>query len=458
MGLLRKRLLKGDRKVAVWGTGYIGFSTMANFAANGVSCVGTDVIHSVVDAINAGRIPIPNLEYWLGFPVESLVRSGMMRATTNWKDLIKKDIAVHMIAIPTEKKDAPWDEALIDVVKKIATISEIKMDDAPLVVIESTLTPNRTDEVVIPLLEQKGLRVGEDIHVGVAPRRDWFISPEKSLKTLSRIVGGTSSRTTEMMIDVLGIVCDRLVPAPDHRHAEIVKSIENAYRHVEITLANQLSLAFPDMNMIEVLRLVGTKWNIGTYHPSFGTGGYCIPLSSKYVLSGSKRSDFLTILKATIETDQQMPILVAEHLVKRGAKRVGVLGLSYKSDLKVHTLSPTLGIVKRLKEKCVEVKVHDPYYSEQEIRQIVGVETFPFPDGLREFDVIVIVAAHRAYKAVVENTILENLTNCKLVIDNVEEAWGRVDLLSLGIEYHIAGDRGWLTSGEGSGRGVHEND
>ncbi len=446
MSLLRKKLLNGDRKVGVWGTGYIGFSTMANFAANGVACLGTDVIQSVVDTINQGRAPIPNLEYWLGFPVEPLVSSGMMRATTNWKDLINEDIAVHMIAVPTEKDDKPWDEALIDVTKKISTIADHNRKEGPLVIIESTLTPNRTNEVVIPLLKEKGLRVGEDIHLGVAPRRDWFISPEKNLKNLPRIAGGTTPTTTEMMIDVLGIVCDRLVPAPDHRHAEIVKSIENAYRHVEITLANQLSLAFPDINMTEVLKLVGTKWNVGVFHPSFGTGGYCIPLSSKYLLSGAKRSDALTILKATVETDEQMPRLVAEHLAKKGSKHVGILGLAYKSDLKVHTLSPTLKIVPHLRDKGVKVKVHDPYYSEQEIMRIVGAETFKFPDGLREFDAVVIVAAHRAYKIVSESMILKNLGNCKLIVDNVEEAWGRVDFSSLGIDYHIAGDKGWLSS------------
>jgi len=447
MGLLSKKLLSGERKIGVWGTGYIGFSTMANFAANGVACLGTDIVQAVVDAINAGRIPIPNMEYWLGFPVEALVRSGMIRATTNWKDLINEEVAVHMIAVPTEKGDQPWDDALIDVTKKIATIADTAVEEVPLVVIESTLTPNRTDEVVVPILEQRGLKVGEDIHVGVAPRRDWFISPEKNLKTLPRIVGGTTPKTTEMMIDVLGIVCDRLIPAPDHRHAEIVKSIENAYRHVEITLANQLSLAFPDIDMVEVLRLVGTKWNIGTFHPSFGTGGYCIPLSSRYLLSGSKQSDFLSILRAAIETDEQMPTLVAEYVAKRGARRVGVLGLAYKGDLKVHTLSPTLRIVPHLRQRGVEVKVHDPYYSEDEIKRIVGTGTFSFPQGLGEFDVVVIVAGHRAYKAVPEAMILENLGKCRLVVDNVEETWRRIDFSARGIEYHVAGDRGWLGGG-----------
>jgi nucleotide sugar dehydrogenase len=246
------------------------------------------------------------------------------------------------------------------------------------------------------------------------------------------------------MLDVLSMVCDRLLPAPDHRHAEMVKSIENAYRHVEITLANQLSLAYPNVDMTEVLRLVGTKWNIGTYHPSFGTGGYCIPLSSQYVLSGTEHPDLLSILKAAVETDQKLPRMVAESLAARGAKKVGVLGLSYKGELKVHILSPALAIVERLKEKGVEVKVHDPYYSEKEIREITSAKSFEFPAGLKEFDAVVVNAGHRAYAAIPESVLMENLRDCRLILDNVEETWKKYRFREYGIEYYVAGSAGWL--------------
>jgi len=447
---LKHALLSGQRLVGVWGTGYIGYSTLVNFAANGVKCLGTDTSPSIVQAVNEGKVPVANLEYWLGFDPKPLIDAGMIRATTDWKELLKDEIAVHLIAIPTEKGDKPWDGALKDVTEKIAKI-EAKRNSSLLMIIESTLTPEKTDELVIPILESAGLRVGRDIHVGVAPRRDWFISPEKNLKTLPRVVGGTTPETTKLMTDVLSIVCDHLVPAVDHRHAEMVKSIENAYRHVEITLANQLSLAYPNVDMTEVLKLVGTKWNIGTYHPSFGTGGYCIPLSSQYLLSGTGHPERLSILKAAVDTDSELPVMVADALASRDAKKVGVLGLSYKGDLKVHILSPTLKIVSRLKGKGIEVKVHDPYYSHNEIRQIVGTETFAFPEGMKEFDAIVVVAGHRAYMAVPESTILKNLVNCKLVLDNVEEAWKRIDFSAAGIEYHAAGDRGWLLIGGKSG-------
>jgi nucleotide sugar dehydrogenase len=337
----------------------------------------------------------------------------------------------------------PYDGVLIDVVEKLSSFNKKSIKSPSLIIIESTLTPNATEQTIIPAFDKKGMKVGKDILVGVAPRRDWFISPEKSLKNLPRVVGGTTPETTALMQEVLGIVCDTILLAKDHRHAELVKSIENAYRHVEITLANQLSLAYPDIDMREVLSLVGTKWNIGTYHPSFGTGGYCIPLSSQYVLSGTKNAEKLSILNSAIDTDRNLPFMVAEAVSENGARNVGILGLAYKGDLKVHTLSPTLRIVAYLKEKGIAVKVHDPYYTAGEIKQICDAETFRFPDDLGQFDTILIVADHRDYQAISRNRILSNLKKCKLILDNVN-IWNEFNLDEMGIEYHVAGTEHWL--------------
>ncbi len=440
---MKEKLLSGEKTIGVWGIGYIGYSSMAYFASQGVKCLGTDVDAGKVDQINNGILPIQNIEYWLGFDTRPLVTSGMMQATTDWQQLVSADIPVHLICIPTEKDDMPYDGILIDVIEKLSAFGKVNAKSPPLIIVESTLTPNTMERTIIPAFEKKGMKAGRDILVGVAPRRDWFISPEKSLKNLPRVVGGTTPETTALMEEVLSIVCDTILPAKDHRHAELVKSIENAYRHVEITLANQLSLAYPDIDMREVLTLVGTKWNIGTYHPSFGTGGYCIPLSSQYVLSGTDNPDRLSILNSAINTDQSLPVMVAESVIKKGGRKVGILGLAYKGDLKVHTLSPTLRIVSHLKQKDVEVKVHDPYYTAEEITQICGAETFRFPDELGQFDTILIVADHRDYQAIPYNKVLSNLKNCKLILDNVG-IWGGFDFARAGIEYHLAGTENWL--------------
>ena len=125
---------------------------------------------------------------------------------------------------------------------------------------------------------------------------------------------------------------------------------------MEITLANQLSIAYPKEDMREVLKMVGTKWNIGTFYPGFGTGGYCIPLSSQYVVKDLKDKKKLTLLRETIKTDNKINLLIAKSLIKRGFKKVGVLGLSYKGDLKVHILSPVIPFVKHLIKNKIKVK------------------------------------------------------------------------------------------------------
>lgn len=438
---LRDQLLSGNKAIGVWGLGFIGYSSMANFALAGVRCIGTDIDEHRVDCVNRGTVPVPNIEYWLGFDPKMLSVSGMMRATAEWSDLISRDIAVHLICIPTEKGDKPHLDILREVITKLARYKE--NGSTPLIIIESTLTPSTTDMLVIPALEKEGLQVGQDILVGVAPRRDWFVSAEKSLKTLPRVAGGTTVETTELLVDVLGIVCNTVLPAKDHRHAELIKGIENAYRHVEITLANQLSAAYPDIDMRDVLRLVGTKWNIGTYQPSFGTGGYCIPLSSQYILAGAEHPSELSILQAAVGTDRGLPAKVADAMIAEGARRVGILGLAYKGDLKVHTLSPTLRIVEQLKQHIDTVKVNDPYYSAEEIERICRVETFDFPDGLSEFDTVLIVADHRLYTAMNRSKILDNLTGCKRILDNTG-IWQDIDFAGHGIHYRLAGRANWL--------------
>lgn len=438
---LREQLLNGNKAIGVWGLGFIGYSSMANFALAGVRCIGTDIDEHRVDCVNRGTVPVPNIEYWLGFDPKMLSMSRMMRATTEWADLISRDIAVHLICIPTEKGDKPHLDILQEVITKLARYKE--NGSTPLIIIESTLTPNTTDTLVVPALEKEGLQVGQDVLVGVAPRRDWFVSAEKNLKTLPRVAGGTTVETTELLIDVLGIVCNTVLPAKDHRHAELVKGIENAYRHVEITLANQLSAAYPDIDMRDVLRLVGTKWNLNTYQPSFGTGGYCIPLSSQYILAGAENPAELSILQAAVGTDRGLPAKVADAMITEGARRVGILGLAYKGDLKVHTLSPTLRIVERLKQHVDVVKVNDPYYSAEEIERICGVETFDFPNGLSEFDTVLVVADHRLYTSVNRSKILDNLTSCRRVLDNTG-IWQDIGFAGYGICYRLAGRANWI--------------
>lgn len=440
---VERRLHAGEYKIGVWGTGFIGFSTMAYFANEGVACVGYDIDAEVVKKINAGRIPIDNLQYWLGFETEQLVEDGLMRGTTDHEELIATDTPVHFVSIPTEKDGSPWVEPLRDVVEKLAGFTDVEQDVPTLVIIESTLTPGMTDDIVVPTIEDTDLRLGSDIVIGVAPRRDWFISPDKTLPTLPRVYGGQDDAVGDYMEQILGIVCENLIRAKDYQHAELVKSIENAYRHVGISLANQLSRAYPDIDMREVLKLVGTKWNIPTYFPSIGTGGYCIPLSSQYVLSGTDNPDQLSILNETIQVDREQPRIVADVFAEGGFDTVAILGLAYKEDIKVDTLSPTYEILDRLQERGIECLVHDPYYDDQYIETETGAQAISFPEGLTDATAVLLATNHRQYTYTPDREILDSLDNCELILDN-HRTWEPIPFDDT-VEYVYTGGENWLS-------------
>lgn len=439
----KRLVLEEGYKVGVWGLGYIGLSTAAYMAQRGVKCVGVDVIKSRVDSVNAGKHFMPGMDYWLGFDIKPMVDEGLITATEDWRNLIDREILVHLIGVPTERDNEPFYEFLEDVIDKIANIGVLDLDHPPLVIVESTLTPNTTEKVIIERLQKAGLTVGVDILLGVAPRRDWFLESDKNLTNLPRVYGGCDPRTADLMEDILSVVCHNLHRAQDHRHAEIVKSVENAYRHMEITLANQLALAYPSLDMVEILELVGTKWNIGTFRPGIGTGGYCIPLSSKYVLQGAEQPEALSLLKETIATDNRMPQRVAKLFQDWGCRSVGVLGVSYKGDIKVPRVSRSVEVAKCLAAAGVNVAIHDPYFDAEEMSRLYDLETFAFPDDVDQFDGLLLAADHQVYTKLQWTGVFPKLKRCQLIVDNCT-GWADVDFARHDITYVKPGGQHWL--------------
>lgn len=435
-----KDLLKSKKfKIGVWGTGYIGLSTMVYFSKKNIKCVGYDIDKKKVKKINSGIIPLADLESWFGFDIKNLVKKGYLKATSNSSDLVSEEFLAHFIAVPTEKNGKPFYKPLMNVLKNISKIKNSKVKFPPLIIVESTLAPKVSDKKILPLLKKKKLEIGKNILFSVAPRRDWFIEGVKNLENLDRVYGSTDNYSAKVTKDVLSIVCKKLHIATSYKVSEMVKSVENAYRHMDITLANQLSEAFPKDNMREVLKLVGTKWNLETFHPGIGTGGYCIPLSSRYVLSQVKDRGKLTLLRETIKTDDNMGSIISNSIVKKKLKKIGILGLSYKGDLKVSVLSKVIPLVKSLKKKKLSVKLFDPYFTSQEIKKATGVETFKFPNNLTKFDCIIVTVNHKQFRIPPEK-LKRHIGDCKFIIDH-EGAWKDY---KLGNKYHLTGDSGWL--------------
>jgi len=434
-----KSLLKSKKfKIAVWGTGYIGLSTMVYFAKKKIKCIGYDVNKEKIKKINSGALPLEDLRKWFGFNIKGLVKQNYLKATSNYKNLITEEFLVHFIAIPTEKDGKPYYSPLMNVLNNISQINR-ENKNPPIVIVESTLAPKVSDKKIIPFFKKKKLIIGKNILLSVAPRRDWFIEGGKNLENLDRVYGSTDKKSTKVTKDVLSIVCKKLHAASSYKVSEMVKSVENAYRHMDITLANQLSLAFPKDNIREVLKLVGTKWNVEAFHPGIGAGGYCIPLSSRYILSQVKNADRLSLLRETIKTDDGMSKLIANSIAKRGLKKIGVLGLSYKGDLKVSVLSKVIPLIKFLIRKKIKVRLYDPYFSNKEIYDAAKVKTFSFPKDLPNFDGLILSVDHKKFK-IRKKTLEKYLKNCKLIIDH-DGAWRKYKLKN---NYYLSGDRGWI--------------
>jgi UDP-N-acetyl-D-mannosaminuronate dehydrogenase len=247
-----------------------------------------------------------------------------------------------------------------------------------------------------------------------------------------------------MAKSVLEMVCNTVIVADSHWEAEMIKSVENAYRHLDITLANQLTLANPEVNMRQVLNLVGTKWNINSYHPNLGVGGYCIAPASKYVLGGVKYPHIVTVLRSAVEFTSSMASTYADILEFH--KTVLVMGLAYKGGLKVHILSPGRGISQEMSSRGVDVYVDDPMYSDSEMLEIIGEEITPvnFIDSLGEKSLIVITSDHSEYR-VPFREISGKITKGSVILD-VYGMWEphKKKLLGEGVVHVTLGEKGWV--------------
>lgn len=433
---IKDELLSGEKKIAVWGAGFIGATTAMAFAGEGVKVLCYDINPKIAEEINRGHLGVANLEFWFGASMKDFTDRGLITAVNDWSEMSGGDIAAHFIAVPTEKDGEPWFEAVESV------FETLKKCDSRVAVIESTLVPGQVEKMCL-----------DDFTVCVAPRRDWFHSPDKNLRNLERVFAVSPKEKEAEIRDILSIVCDHLVPASTIKTAELVKCVENSLLHVPAVFAIQLAHAYPGIDVREVLDLASTHWRIPLYYPSFGTGGYCVPLSSKYVLYGAECPDALTIIHKTIETDSSEPLFVAGKAAGHACGGpVAIMGISYKGDLKVCQLSPAISIARRLIGDGTGVFVHDPFYTHDEARDLIhpDIEWFEPGKTLGGFKVIVLVTDHKVYKRFPLHYIQSSIDSGTLVMDNYG-IWRKYksffdSMTEKEIIYNYVGCSGWSRS------------
>jgi nucleotide sugar dehydrogenase len=422
--------------IVVWGCGYIGLSDLAYYSDAGFSCYGMDTNPDIEELLMKGDYK-QDLIDWLDIDILRNIMNGRIKFLSVQKlHLLTKEL-LHIISVPSENDGKPDMSAIDSVFTQICEFEMNRENKAINIMIESTMIPGTAKRCLENI--QKNTN-GKLINFCVAPRRDWFVSKEKDMKRLHRVFGTNSEVANEVFDVVLSRVCNNPIMAIDYQHAEATKSVENAFRHMDIVLANQLSDAFPKLNIRHVLELVGTKWNIDTYKPSFGTGGYCIPLSSRYVLEAAEND--IPLLKDTVEYDMKRPYMIADVILAGNPKKIGILGLTYKNDIKVSKNCPVSVIIGCLADNDVRVYLHDPLYTEGEIKALFPKSSILVLDDrsvMDDLDALIVYTGHSAFYEMNWKELLSYRKKKIVIYDNVGLFEDILHEAQEMIEYHLVG-------------------
>jgi len=345
-------------KICVIGLGYIGLPTSAMFATHGCQVIGVDVNEKVVVALNRGEITIE--EPYLDIMVQAAVRSGQLKAYTK-----PREADAFIIAVPTpitEDKKADM-SCVISAAEMIVPY----LKKGNIVILESTSPVGTTEELLVPILEKSGLKIGEELYVGHSPER---VLPGRILWELvnnNRIVGGINQKSAEMIRDLYKIFVNGEIYITTAATAEMCKTMENTYRDVNIALANELAMICEKVgiNVWEVINLCNKHPRVNLHQPGPGVGGHCLAVDPWFIVE--KTPDLAKIIALSRETNDSMPqhvLAKIDDILKdiEGIKKVSILGITYKPNIDDIRESPIIKLIELLDERIdYEISVYDPY-------------------------------------------------------------------------------------------------
>lgn len=343
-------------KVCVIGLGYIGLPTAAMFANAGHEVLGVDKKPQIVDALNRGEIIIE--ENGLAEFIRDVVTKGHLRAATD-----PQVSDAYIISVPTPiTEDKKADMRFV----KSATRSIVPLlKKGDLVILESTSPVGTVDSLMLPILEESGLKAGPDFGLGHSPER---VIPGKILYELvhnSRIAGGIDPESSRRIADLYRSFVEGEIYETDARTAEMCKLSENTFRDVNIAFANELAKICEDqgINVWELIELCNKHPRVNIHQPGPGVGGHCIAVDPWFIVE--KEPGLAQIISTSRKTNDSMPYYVAgraEQIVRgiEGA-RICILGATYKPDVDDMRESPILTLAEELRSKGCDVRLHDPH-------------------------------------------------------------------------------------------------
>lgn len=425
MESLASRIAEKSARIAIIGLGYVGLPLAVGFAKAGYSVLGIDLDDRKTDAIKEGKSYIQDVAT---SDVEAVVRLGRMVASKDYDQLCDVDTIFICVPTPFDPMKAPDLVFIEQATRGIAS----RLQHGQLIVLQSTTYPGTTEEYVLPILEESGLKAGEDFHLAFSPERINPGDQQFTVENTPKVVGGLTPHCTELARSLLAQLFAHVHVVSSPRAAEMTKLLENIFRSVNIALVNELALLSERMHidLWEVIDAAKTKpFGFMPFYPGPGVGGHCIPVDPYYLSWKAREYDFYTkFIELAAEVNQTMPYhvvdLVAQGLSQRGkaltGARVMVLGVAFKRDIDDARNSPAERIIELLLSRGAEVQYSDPYVPRYRVgrdvfcKQEHWLESIDLtPETLRNADCVVIVAGHKVvdYAQVVQEA--------QIIVDSV---------------------------------------
>ena len=394
-----ERFRDADLTFGVIGLGYVGLPLAVEAARSGVRVLGFDVKERVVAQIQGGRSHIQDLT---DEDIAREVEAGRLEATSDMARLGECDAVSICVPTPLSKTRDPDISFIFSATEAVARA----LKPGQLVVLESTTYPGTTREIVLPELEKRGLRVGEEFFLCFSPER---VDPGNRVwqsRNTPKVLGGITPTCAQVGLALYSRFFEVLVPVSSTEAAELTKILENTFRAVNIGLVNELALIADRLgvDVWEVIDAAATKpFGFMKFTPGPGLGGHCIPVDPHYLSWKMRTLNYKTrFIDVASEINSHMPEFVVGKVgqaLNRAGKsvngsRILVLGVAYKPDVDDVRESPALDIIRLLEAGGARVEYHDPFVPrlEEDGREWVGV---PLTDDVLDgVDVAVIVTDH----------------------------------------------------------------
>ncbi len=386
-------------KLGVIGLGYVGLPLAVTAARAEVPTLGFDIVPEIVEIVNAGGSHIRDLS---DDDVASLREGNALEATTDFSRLAECSVVSICVPTPLSKTRDPDISQILSASRAVAEA----LQPGQLIVLESTTYPGTTREVVLPLLEEGGLEVGEDIFLCFSPERVDPANPRWKTANTPKVIGGITDACLERGLAFYSRFVERMVPVSSTEAAELTKLLENTFRAVNIALVNETAQIADRLNVDvwEVIDAAASKpFGFMKFTPGPGLGGHCIPVDPHYLSWKMRTLNYRArFIELASEVNAEMPHFVVEKVreaLNRRKKpvngsRVLVVGVAYKKDVDDVRESPAVDILRLLEADGAEVAFHDPYVAllREDHRTRTSVQLSD--DVLREADLTLLLTDH----------------------------------------------------------------